>query len=74
MILQTVLSVPILVKTLLNTEFINHNTEEILDGENKDALFGSEFNSKGHRVIYENVLFIAYETWRLWMLTDGVDA
>ncbi|KAG2211647.1 hypothetical protein INT47_008744, partial [Mucor saturninus] len=71
-ILQTVLSVPILVKTLRNTEYINNHTEEILDKENKDALFGSYFDLKGHRVIYENVLFIAYETWRLWMLTDGI--
>lgn len=70
-ILQTVLSVPILVKTLLNTDLIIHHSVETFDTD-KDNLFGSDFVSKGYRVIYENSLFIAYETWRLWILTDGV--
>lgn len=79
MIIQTVLSIPILVKTLINTEGVNQIDDsatiedETATLQEKNTIFGDYLTAKGYKIIYENVLFIVYETWRLWILTDGVN-
>jgi hypothetical protein len=74
-ILQTILSIPILVKTLINTEMINKalaDTSQPSAEEDRRTVFGISLTAKGYKIIYENVLFIIFEIWRLWTLTDGV--
>jgi hypothetical protein len=65
------------VKTLINTEVVNQieNNSAVEDEpllQEEGTIFGDFLTSKGYKIIYENVLFIIYETWRLWILTDGV--
>lgn len=71
-ILQTLLSIPILVKTLLNAKNINQTLPPDESIRYQDALFGDKLMKKEYKIIYENILFIVYEVWRLWILTDGV--
>ena len=40
--------------------------------DDKNTIFGNYLTAKGYKIIYENVLFIVFEVWRLWALTDGV--
>lgn len=42
--------------------------------DDKNTIFGNYLTAKGYKIIYENVLFIVFEVWRLWILTDGVCA
>lgn len=76
MIIQTLLSIPILTKTLLNTNYLTSTTSAIEDEsslvDDRNTIFGNYLTAKGYKIIYENVLFIAFELWRLWTLTDGV--
>lgn len=71
-ILQTILSVPILLKTLKNTDTVNKDSENTDTTDDNHAIFGSNLTAKGYKIIYENILFIVFEVWRLWTLTDGV--
>ncbi|KAG2236072.1 hypothetical protein INT48_006088, partial [Thamnidium elegans] len=71
-IIQTILSIPILVKTLVNTEDVRKTLPTNPSAEYSDALFGNYLITKEYKIIYENVLFIVYEVWRLWILTDGI--
>ncbi|CEP11837.1 hypothetical protein [Parasitella parasitica] len=41
-------------------------------GCDRNTIFGNYLTAKGYKIIYENVLFIAFEVWRLWTLTDGI--
>ncbi|KAG2211429.1 hypothetical protein INT46_004717 [Mucor plumbeus] len=75
-IIQTLLSIPILIKTLLNTEDLTQITADTKDDssllDDKNTIFGNYLTAKGYKIIYENVLFIVFEVWRLWALTDGI--
>ncbi|KAI9273440.1 hypothetical protein EDC94DRAFT_194882 [Helicostylum pulchrum] len=71
-IIQTILSIPILVKTLVNTEGVRKTLPINKSTDYADALFGNYLIAKEYKIIYENVLFIVYEVWRLWILTDGI--
>ncbi|KAI8638936.1 hypothetical protein BD408DRAFT_422324 [Parasitella parasitica] len=75
-IVQTLLSIPVLIKTLVNTEDVMQNTNHTQDDlslpDDRNAIFGNYLTAKGYKIIYENVLFIAFEIWRLWTLTDGI--
>ncbi|KAI9344748.1 hypothetical protein BD770DRAFT_397419 [Pilaira anomala] len=71
-ILQTLLSIPILVKTLLNAKNINQTLPLDASIRYQDALFGDELMIKEYKIVYENILFIVYEVWRIWILTDGI--
>lgn len=71
-IIQVVLSIPILFKTLVNTENVALSVESGQQDENSNLIFGADLAVKGYKVIYENSLFIAFEAWRLWVLIDGV--
>lgn len=76
MILQIVLSIPILFKTLVNTENVSEAAIEADIQQHEDIndhlIFGTDIAVKGYKVIYENCLFIAFEAWRFWVLIDGV--
>ncbi|GAA5806765.1 hypothetical protein MFLAVUS_000113 [Mucor flavus] len=71
-IIQTILSIPILVKTLVNTEDVRRTLPINQSTDYADTLFGNYLITKEYKIIYENVLFIVYEVWRLWILTDGI--
>ncbi|KAL9560102.1 hypothetical protein PS6_000436 [Mucor atramentarius] len=62
--------------TLLNTNSLTSRAASIKDEstliDDRNTIFGDYLTAKGYKIIYENVLFIAFEVWRLWTLTDGI--
>ncbi|KAI8076679.1 uncharacterized protein B0P05DRAFT_135366 [Gilbertella persicaria] len=69
-IVSTILTVSILIKTLANTNRINQNQEAEAIDDNYE--FSVYLTAKGYKIVYENILFIVFEVWRIWCLTDGI--
>lgn len=40
--------------------------------DDAQRMLGINLTAKGYKIVYENILFIIFEAWRLWTLTDGV--
>lgn len=71
-IIQTILSIPILVKTLINTENVEAYDATPYDPAFKNTIFDQSLMYKEYKILYENIFFIFYETWRIWILIDGI--
>ncbi|KAI8368021.1 hypothetical protein EDC96DRAFT_506080 [Choanephora cucurbitarum] len=69
-IILAISTIPIMIKVLLNTNEINSHNLFIPDESTSN--FSEILAFKGNKIVYENSLFIAFEFWRLWCLTDGI--
>ncbi|OBZ87801.1 hypothetical protein A0J61_04150 [Choanephora cucurbitarum] len=70
-IISAISTIPIMIKVLLNTNEINSHSGLIPD-KSTTSNFSDTLVLKGNKIVYENSLFIAFEFWRLWCLTDGI--
>ncbi|KAI8375798.1 hypothetical protein BD560DRAFT_391930 [Blakeslea trispora] len=70
-VLSAISTISIMIKVLLNTRTISQRHGPMPDEATQMAL-GERVILKGDKITYENSLFIAFELWRLWCLTDGI--